>query len=64
MRAPPDTPYLFALECAMDERAYELDMDPVELRRVNDTQSDPVDGKPLSSRSLMTCFDRAAERFG
>ena len=32
-------------------------MDPVELRRVNDTQTDPVDGKPFSSRSLMKCFD-------
>jgi len=64
MRAPPDTPYMFALESAMDELAYALDMDPIELRRVNDTQTDPVGGKPFSSRSLMTCFDQAAERFG
>jgi len=64
MRAPPDTPYMFALECAIDELAYALSMDPVELRRVNDTQTDPVDGKPFSSRSLMQCFDQAAERFG
>jgi xanthine dehydrogenase YagR molybdenum-binding subunit len=64
MRAPPDTPYMFALESAMDELAYKLNMDPVELRRVNDTQTDPVDGKPYSSRSLMKCFDQAAEKFG
>ena len=64
MRAPPDTPYMFALESAMDELAYALEMDPIELRRVNDTQTDPVDGKPYSSRSLMKCFDQAAERFG
>jgi len=64
MRAPPDTPYMFALESGMDELAYALGMDPIELRRVNDTQTDPVDGKPYSSRSLMACFDRAAERFG
>jgi xanthine dehydrogenase YagR molybdenum-binding subunit len=64
MRAPPDTPYMFALESAMDELAYALAMDPIELRRVNDTQIDPVDGKPFSSRSLMKCFDQAAERFG
>ena len=64
MRAPPETPYMFALECAMDELAYALAMDPIELRRVNDTQTDPVDGKPFSSRSLMPCFDQAAERFG
>ena len=37
MRAPPDTPYMFALECGMDELAYALGMDPIELRRVNDT---------------------------
>lgn len=64
MRAPPDTPYMFALECGMDELAYALGKDPVELRRINDTQTDPVDGKPYSSRSLMTCFDAAAAKFG
>jgi xanthine dehydrogenase YagR molybdenum-binding subunit len=64
MRAPPDTPYMFALESAMDELAYALAMDPIELRRVNDTMVDPTDGKPYSSRSLMKCFDAAAERFG
>jgi xanthine dehydrogenase YagR molybdenum-binding subunit len=64
MRAPPETPYMFALECAMDELAYELKMDPIELRRVNDTQTDPVDGLPFSSRSLMQCFDQAAAQFG
>jgi xanthine dehydrogenase YagR molybdenum-binding subunit len=64
MRAPPDTPYMFGLESAMDELAYALEMDPIELRRVNDTQTDPVSGKPFSSRSLMKCFDQAAEKFG
>ncbi len=64
MRAPPETPYMFGLESAMDELAYALNMDPVELRRVNDTQTDPVDGRPFSSRSLMPCFDQAAARFG
>ncbi len=64
MRAPPETPYMFALESAMDELASELGMDPVELRRVNDTATDPVSGKPFSSRSLMQCFDRAAEQIG
>ncbi len=64
MRAPPETPYMFALESAMDELAYALKMDPVEVRRVNDTLTDPVDGKPFSSRSLMKCFDQAAAQFG
>jgi xanthine dehydrogenase YagR molybdenum-binding subunit len=64
MRAPPETPYMFALESAMDELAYELKMDPIELRRINDTQTDPVNGLPFSSRSLMQCFDQAAAQFG
>ncbi len=64
MRAPAETPYMFALESAMDELAIALDMDPIELRRVNDTQTDPVSGLPFSSRSLMQCFDQAAARFG
>ena len=63
-RAPAETPYMFGLECAMDELAYALNMDPIELRRVNDTQIDPVSGLKFSSRSLMPCFDQAAERFG
>jgi xanthine dehydrogenase YagR molybdenum-binding subunit len=63
MRSPPVMPYIYALESAMDELAVELDMDPVELRRVNDSMTDAT-GKPWSSRSLMKCYDQAAERFG
>ncbi|HEX4766261.1 MAG TPA: xanthine dehydrogenase family protein molybdopterin-binding subunit [Lichenihabitans sp.] len=64
MRAPAETPYFFALESAMDELAVALDMDPVELRRVNDTMHEPIKGLPYTSRSLMTCFDQAAAAFG
>jgi xanthine dehydrogenase YagR molybdenum-binding subunit len=64
MRSPPETPYLFALESAMDELAVELGMDPVELRRVNDTQVEPIKGLRYTSRSLMPCFDAASEAFG
>ena len=64
MRAPAETPYFFALESAMDELAVALDMDPVELRRVNDTMKEPIKGLPYTSRSLMPCFDQAAEAFG
>lgn len=64
MRAPPETPYMFALECAMDELAVELGIDPVELRRINDTANDPVTGRRFSSRNLMACFEQAAGRFG
>ena len=64
MRSPPVVPYIYALESAMDELAVKLDMDPIELRRINDSMTDADRGKPWSSRSLMKCYDEAAERFG
>src|ERR1700683_2899461 len=64
MRAPPEVPYMFALESAMDELAFELKMDPIELRRVNDTMKEPIKGNPFTSRSLMACFDEGAKAFG
>jgi xanthine dehydrogenase YagR molybdenum-binding subunit len=64
MRSPPVVPYIYALESAMDELAVKLNIDPVELRRINDTTQDPITGKPYSSRSLMKCYDAAAEAFG
>jgi xanthine dehydrogenase YagR molybdenum-binding subunit len=63
MRSPPELPYMFALESALDELAYKLRMDPVELRRVNDARTDPIEGKPFSSRQLMQCFDEASRAF-
>ena len=47
MRSPPEVPYMFALESAMDELAVELNMDPIELRRINDTMKEPIGGKPI-----------------
>ncbi len=64
MRSPPVVPYIYALECAMDEMAVALGMDPVAFRRVNDTMRSPIDAKPYSSRSLMRCYDEAAEALG
>jgi xanthine dehydrogenase YagR molybdenum-binding subunit len=64
MRSPPEVPYMFALESAMDELAVQLNMDPIELRRVNDTMKEPIDGKPYTSRSLMACYDEGAKAFG
>ena len=64
MRAPPEMPYLFALETALDVLADELGLDPIELRRRNDTAMDPVSGKPFSTRPLLRCFDAGAAAFG
>jgi len=64
MRSPPEVPYMFALESAMDELAVQLNMDPIELRRINDTTKEPIGGKPYTSRSLMACYDQGAKAFG
>lgn len=64
MRAPPEVPFLFALESAMDELAHDLGIDPVELRRRNDAAADPVTGERFTTRPLMRCFDAAAAAFG
>jgi xanthine dehydrogenase YagR molybdenum-binding subunit len=64
MRSPPEEPYMFALESAMDELAVKLNMDPIELRRINDTMNEPIGGKTYTSRSLMACFDEGAKAFG
>ena len=63
MRAPAETPYHYALESAMDELAYALKMDPIALRRVNDTQVEPIKGLPYTSRHLVECLDAGAQAF-
>jgi len=64
MRSPPEVPYMFALESAMDELAHELGIDPVDLRRRNDAKVNPITNAPYTSRSLVECFDAAAKAFG
>jgi CO/xanthine dehydrogenase Mo-binding subunit len=64
MRAPFEMSSLIALEGAIDELCYKTGRDPVELRTVNDTQTDSITGKPFSSRRLNECLRRGAERFG
>lgn len=64
MRAPGETPGMFAAECAMDELAIALGMDPVELRIRNEPETGPETGLPFSSRNLVACLREGAERFG
>ena len=64
MRAPGEGQGIFALETAMDELAYALDLDPVELRLRNDATVHPQSGRPWSSRGLRECYALGAERFG
>jgi xanthine dehydrogenase YagR molybdenum-binding subunit len=64
MRAPGETPGMFALECAMDELADALGIDPIELRIRNDPPEHPESGAPWSSRNLAACLREGGERFG
>ncbi|TCP51922.1 xanthine dehydrogenase molybdenum binding subunit apoprotein [Tamaricihabitans halophyticus] len=64
MRTPGDTPGQFAVECAMDELAYELGMDPLELRRKNYAERHPQSGKPFSGKRLLRCYEVGAAEFG
>jgi xanthine dehydrogenase YagR molybdenum-binding subunit len=63
-RAPGESTGSFALESALDELAYKLGVDPVELRMRNDTDTDPGNGKEFSSKKLAECFRDAGARFG
>lgn len=64
MRAPGEAVGQLSLECAMDELAEQLAMDPVELRLRNEPETHPELDIPFSSRSLAACLETGAERFG
>lgn len=64
MRAPGGVTGVSALECAVDELAYKLGMDPVEFRLKNYTERDMNEDLPYSSKELRECFRQGAERFG
>ncbi|RMB84982.1 xanthine dehydrogenase family protein molybdopterin-binding subunit [Streptomyces shenzhenensis] len=64
MRAPAEAQGNFALESALDELAYTLGMDPVELRLRNHTDVDPRNGLPWSGKALLECYEVGARRFG
>ena len=64
MRAPGEAVGTFALECAVDELAHELGMDPIELRLRNEPERDPTTDLPFSSRHVAEAWRAGAERFG
>ncbi len=64
MRAPGESIGTFALESAMDELAYELGMDPIELRKRNEPDRDPAKGTEFSSRHMKEAYALGAEKFG
>lgn len=64
MRAPGESVGSYALECALDELAEAMQLDPIELRRRIEPEKDPTSGNAFSSRHLLEAYRMGAERFG
>src|SRR6202047_2232345 len=63
MRAPSAAPGAYALECAMDELAVALKIDPLDLRLRCYSDRDQHTDRPYSSKSLRDCYRQGAEAF-
>ena len=64
MRSPHEALGHFALESAMDELSYAAGVDPVQLRLLNDSETDPLSGRPFSTRAIRKCLAEGGARFG
>ncbi|MEW1837143.1 xanthine dehydrogenase family protein molybdopterin-binding subunit [Nonomuraea angiospora] len=64
MRGPGFATASFVIESAMDELAYKLGLDPIELRRRNEPAEDESSGLPFSTRRLRECYTVGAREFG
>ena len=64
MRAPSAASACYALECAMDELAIALKLDPLELRLRCYSDRDQHEDRPYSSKALRECYRQGAEAFG
>ncbi|MGW4056937.1 xanthine dehydrogenase family protein molybdopterin-binding subunit [Amycolatopsis sp. NPDC004747] len=64
MRAPGESIGTYALEASIDELAYRVGIDPIELRMRNEPAVNPIDGKKFAHRMLREAYAQGAERFG
>ena len=64
MRAPGESIGTFALDCAIDELAEQMVIDPIALRERLEPEKDPASGLPFSSRHLVDAYRRGAKTFG
>jgi len=64
MRGPGEATGAFALESAIDEMAYKVNMDPLEFRLKNFTETDPEKNKPFSSNNLKEAYKLGSEKIG
>ncbi len=64
LRGPGKNPSAYGIECAMEELAYRIGMDPLEIRLKNYADHDYQSGKPWSTRRLREALTEGAEAFG
>jgi xanthine dehydrogenase YagR molybdenum-binding subunit len=64
MRAPSAAPGVYALECAMDELAVAVKLDPLDLRLRCYSERDQHTDRPYSSKGLHDCYRQGAAAFG
>jgi xanthine dehydrogenase YagR molybdenum-binding subunit len=64
MRAPGAATGVYGLECAMDELAVALKLDPLEFRYRNYSDRDQNEDLPFTSKNLRECYRQGAEAFG
>jgi xanthine dehydrogenase YagR molybdenum-binding subunit len=64
MRGPGEATGAFALESAIDEMAYALDLDPLVFRVKNDPEKDQAQNKPFSSKNIKEAYQLGSEKIG
>ena len=64
MRGPGETTGMYALECAMDEMAHALNIDPLEFRLINYAETDQERNRPYSSKFLKEAYQMGSDAIG
>lgn len=64
MRGPGEATGAFALESAIDELSYALNMDPIDLRNKNYPEKDPEQDLPWSSNHVREAYQLGADKIG
>ncbi len=64
MRGPGETTGMYALECAIDEMASAVNMDPLQFRLLNYAETDPERNRPHSSKFLKETYQMGADAIG
>ena len=64
MRGPGPATGCFALESALDELSYQLKIDPIELRLLNEAAVHPHSKLPWTTKYLKECYALGKEKIG